>query len=287
MKERLETGRLSSIEGALPGSGITPEPLRVVDVSELRLDAGSGTPVVSSARKFVIPVHLGDSAEPLVYPKDFTDSAGDTKKAGDPICDWEGNPKEGKGIVFWNAKDNCYQAAAQSEDDASRGVIIINLVEESQAAVLYERTGDPRDLSLNGLRGVLETAVALGLSDMYDSDVSFIRKKMTPAVQGEQPLDCDQNIIPDFGYMKRDDRDVCYAAWVDGPVEVEGSATATAQQGPDGIVLVTQGQGDKASTRGVQPDAFIASYRHADGRIVESPAAELKALGEGEATPVQ
>ena len=132
----------------------------------------TATKVVSSAQKFVIPVST-QCDEPLVYPPGH-------EKAGTPILDWKGNPIGERGIVFHNPKDNSIESAPGD----GTGVVIINEVSREHAAALYamidELGGDPRNLSLQELRELLQFARSLGLKDMYHSDVTFISQNMQP-----------------------------------------------------------------------------------------------------------
>lgn len=213
--------------------------------------------VISSAQKLILPVpDFGADGEPLVYP------ASDPRH-GQPITDWQGNPIGDRGIVFFNEKDNAWQAAPGD----GTAVVIINEVSAEQARRLFtkihEYQPDPNHLSLDELKAVLEFArTQMGLRDMYNSDRAFIASKMSPVTQeliGHQdgrPIEC-------FGLMKRDDRDICQAVLIPGRFTFEGPA-ATAQVFDDGGVIVKQGN----SCRGVQPDVFERTYRHRDGRRI-------------------
>ncbi len=228
--------------------------VRRITAGDLHLDRDSGTPVISSAQKFIIPVPaFANGGEPLVYPK------GD-EKAGEPILDYEGKPIGARGLVFFNAKDRSRQAVAGD----GRGVIIVNEVTREQADQLEAKIraihADPNRLTLGQLKQVLEYARdELNLGDMYNSDRAFIAARMTSADAGERPL-ADGKAIEAYGLMKRDDRDICYAIHIPGKFVFEGPA-ATPQMFENGGVIVRQGD----EFRGVQPEIFIRTYRRENG----------------------
>ena len=198
----------------------------------------SAAAVISGAQKFVIPVP-STGAEPLVHP--------DGDNAGQPIVDYKGTPIGDVGVVFFNGKDNCTQAAK-----SDGGVVLLNQVTAAQAALLAEKIGDISTLTVPKLKEVLAYArTELGLVDQYNSDTGFIASKMTPVTTalGEA-----------YGHFKRDDRDICQAIRVEGEGEYEGPA-ATPQLFTNGAVLVQQGK----DVRLVQPDIFVETYRKADG----------------------
>ncbi|MEO1446404.1 MAG: hypothetical protein AAFV46_09235, partial [Cyanobacteria bacterium J06635_11] len=64
----------------------------------------NSTAVMSDAYKFIIPVPAQqEGAEPLVYPEGHA-------QAGQPIVDYKNRPIGDWGLVFFNAKDQAYQA---------------------------------------------------------------------------------------------------------------------------------------------------------------------------------
>jgi hypothetical protein len=112
-------------DGAASGDGASVEqraPRKLV-AAELRVDATTATPVISSAQKFIIPVPvLAGGGEPLRYPAGH-------EKAGAQILDFEGKPIGERGLIFFNDKDNTVQAVAGDGE----GVVIINEVTLEQA----------------------------------------------------------------------------------------------------------------------------------------------------------
>lgn len=239
-------------------------PRRVV-AAELRVDASTATPVISSAQKFIIPVPaLAGGGEPLRYPDGH-------ENAGAPIMDFEGKPVAERGLVFFNDKDKTVQAVAGDGE----GVVIINEVTLEHAAEIERKIAefskDPEALTVGQLRQVLEFARAdLKLGDMYNSTRAFVRGRMTP-VMTDQTRETPAST--DYGLKKRDDRDICYAVYVPGSFVFEGPA-ATPQVFENGGVIVAQG----VELRGVQPDIFVRTYRLADGRGIERVTNDLRVV---------
>ncbi|RMG43362.1 MAG: hypothetical protein D6719_03935, partial [Candidatus Dadabacteria bacterium] len=80
------------------------------DFTQLVETGGPGV-VVSLAPKMVIPVgKIADGTEPI------------DPESGKPVLDWQGNPREGTGVVWKNPVDNKPQFVAGD----GNGVIIIN-----------------------------------------------------------------------------------------------------------------------------------------------------------------
>jgi hypothetical protein len=226
------------------------------------LNLNDGASVISSAQKFILPIpNLHGNGEPLVYP--------DGDDAGKQIADWEGNPIGDEGVVFFNAKDQAWQAVPAD----GTGVVIMNQATEEQAADLHQKIdtvlqGTGRTISQLTLEETKEiityAAQDLALDDMYNSDTGFIESKMTPV---GPPSKAEA-----FGVYKRDDRDICQAIYISGQGEFQGPA-ATPQKFEDGAVILQQGD----SVRLIQPDAFEETYRNSDGSKLT--AAELPIQG--------
>lgn len=206
-----------------------------------------GTPVISPANKFVLTIPK-TQGEPLVNPN-----------MGKAITDWEGKPVGESGIVFYNAKDNAIQAAPAN----GNAVIIINKVNEEQSNKLKEKVlslaSDWSKLTLQNIKEVLEYAQnKLGLKDMYNSDNGFISKKMSSV--SSQMRDANGNL---WGRLKRDDRDVCKAVLIKGPLTFEkqsGEQGVISQECKDEAVLVKQGD----DVRLAQLDVFLRTYKNTD-----------------------
>jgi hypothetical protein len=232
---------------------------RKISPADLQLDPANSTAVISSAQKFILPVpRLEAGGEPLVYPPGH-------EKAGQPILDYEGKPVGERGLVFFNGKDQSWQAVAGDGE----GVIIFNEVTRDQAAMLdrkvRELNQEPHKLTLVQLKQVLDYARNdLNLNDMYNSTRSFIKSKMTPVTANSANDEV-------YGLKKRDERDLCQAIYIPGAFTFEGPA-ATPQVFENGGVIVKQG----ADVRGVQPDIFIRTYQLQNGQQITSVSKDLK-----------
>ena len=235
---------------------------RTITPSGIRVDASTGTAVISSAQKFILPVPvLAGGGEPLRYPAGH-------EKAGTPILDFQGKPVGERGLVFFNDKDQSVQAVSGD----GQGVVIINEVTAEQADQIDRRIqqlGASHDaLTVEQLKQILDFArKELKLGDMYNSTRDFVRERMTPVLTSGNAADA--NAV--YGLKKRDDRDICYAVYVPGRFVFEGPA-ATPQVFENGGVIVAQA----GELRGVQPDVFLRTYRLADGRSISSVTADLK-----------
>ena len=214
------------------------------------VDFSRARPVISAAQKFILPVAEFDDADPLIYP-------GGTDKAGQPITDWQGTPIGEKGIIFFNKIDRCYQAAPSN----GRSVIIINEVTAEQAFGIdaFIRSLDEKidNLSKSSLELVLAYAEReLGLVDIYNSNDDFIRAKMSPID------DATGNFSGrPWGWMKRNDRDICHAVFVKGPARFAGPA-ATPQEIPVlGAFILRQ----DSSYRMVDAVTMLRTYMNSDG----------------------
>ena len=218
--------------------------------------------VISNAQKFILPIPAM-AGEPLVYPQGVTKTSGTGKRqtenvAGQPILDWEGKPIAEEGVVFFNAKDQSWQAVASD----GQGVVIMNQVTEDQSKKLIAKVQqlavDPNQLNLMQIKELLKYAQdELGINDMYNSNKEFIKSKM-------RPLESADSGVEAFGLYCRDDRDVCRAIFIEGQGEFRGPA-ASGQKFSDGAVIVQQGD----STRLIQPDIFAKTYTHPDGKPLD------------------
>ena len=237
---------------------------KLVKPEDLSFGPGLSTPVISQTQKFIIPVPAFDSGgEKLIYPPTH-------KQAGELIKDWQGNSVGETGVVFFNAKDQSWQAAPGD----GNAVIIINEVTGEEGRKIHDKIREfrhnPDDLSLDELKQVLTFArEELRLGDMYNSTRQFVLEKMTPVISDQGPS-ADNKTSEAFGLMKRDDRDICQAVYVPGTFVFQGPA-ASPQVFENGGVLVKQGE----DIRGIQPEIFQRTYRHADGRSFHNVAEEL------------
>jgi hypothetical protein len=231
--------------------------LRSVRPGDLNFD--DSAPVISSAKKFILPApNFPDGGEPLVYPEGTKNAKGEDV-GGKPLVDYKGDPIGDKGVVFFNPKDQSWEGVA---GDGS-GVVILNQLDEKQTQAVFDKVdsfgGDPTKLSIDQYKEVLSAATEAGANDLYHSDRGFIKSKMNP-------LESSSTGIPEYGLFRRDDRDICQVLFLDGKGEFTG--TATTHQFEDGAAIVRQAN---AKTEGgfdyrlIQPEVFAETYSNKDG----------------------
>lgn len=219
------------------------------------LNLNEGVNVCSCACKFVITIGKFNG-EPLINPK--------TKEA---ITDWEGKKVGESGIVFFNATDSTYQAVPSD----GKSVIILNEVTLEQAKqlndYLKEHSINPSRFpikkiadksSLSRVKEFLKFANKLGIKDMYNSSTDFIESKMSPI--GEETRDKNGNLC---GYVKRDDRDLCQALFVEGEMTIVTGEGTTKREHyiKDGGIILRQGD----DVRVIQSDVFLRTYMKPNG----------------------
>lgn len=243
----------------------------IVNHADINFD--DATPVVSVAKKFVIPVgkfEQDNGGESLVYPTGHS-------KAGQPITDYEGKALGEKGIVFQNRAESV--AAAPSDGNS---VMIINQVSNEDAAKLQtkinELGGDPSKLSLAQFKEVLSYAKSLGYEDIYNSNLDFQAKKF----KSENEIDTKD--IPGYSFGLRNDRvegKKVVAKYLAGDITFKGQSQAAGgeQNHPNGAIVVFDSSapaGDQIRTIDAAPKE-LDSYRLADRSkiILEGPNANI------------
>jgi hypothetical protein len=231
-------------------SPLTASSARTISAQDL--DMSNAATVISRAQKFILPIgNLKDGVK-LEYPPGH-------ENAGEKILDYEKNPIGDTGVIFYNATDNSVQAV-QGNDS---GVIIFNLVNQSQAGLLKAKHNElakasstPGVLDHSGVLAFLDYATSLGITDRYNSTRDFIRTSMTPVGN----LGANE-----YGLYKRDDRDLCHAVRLDGSGFFKGPA-ASPQKFENGAVIVQQNK----EYRLVQCDAFERSYCYSDNTAIDA-----------------
>jgi hypothetical protein len=219
---------------------------RTITAEDIDFGESASTLVCSDSLRFILPVPaLTGGGEPLRPP------AGE--KAGDSFVDNRGRPIGGRGIVFFNPDDDCWQAAP---GDGSAVIIISPVTEDEGAALLAairSLSADPERLTLEQLKAVIRHAVDnLKIRAAYNSTRVFVAEHMTPV---------DPPSPAGMGLHWRQARDCCQAVFVPGDGRFLGPA-ATPQAFEDGAVVLKQDD----DVRLVQPESFEATYRHPDGR---------------------
>jgi hypothetical protein len=233
-------------------------PIRVSG-SEINF-TGSGTPVVSGALKFVLPVPT-DWGEPLVYPETVTDAAGRTHNKNDPILAWDGKPLEGDGVVVFNSSEGIDQGGVRGGQGEKRAVIIINHVTEDQAARLTMKLdeltgGHPENLTFAQFQEIEHFArTELGLSNMYDSAVGYVTANMQDPRTG-----LSGEYVSPFGFKKRDARHRVYMVRAGAAGELDRGEGLSPLPFATGSFILKNGNHYGVIT----PDDLIRTYRRAD-----------------------
>jgi hypothetical protein len=219
---------------------------RLITADQIDFGPRASTPVVSDTLRFVIPVPaFADGGEPLLPPE-----------GSGPFLDWEGNPITGRGVVFYNPDDRCYQAAQGN----GKEVVIFGLITAPEAKKLATETrkmaADPNDLTLVQFKALLQFAAEdLGQIAIYNSTRVSVESAMTRVGPDTG--------IADYGLFHRSGQDLCDAVFVPGDGVFQGPA-ATPQQFEDGAVIIRQGD----DVHLVQTTSFEATYKHPDGSAI-------------------
>jgi len=226
---------------------------RTITASDIDFSERASTLVYSDTLRFILPVpKLAGGGEPLVAPPG--------EKAAESFVDHHGRPIEGRGVVFFNPDDACWQAASGD----GTAVIIVSPIDAAQGAKLARKVKrlnpDPEALTLAQIKSAVLFAGRLGIGAAYDSTRAFVAERMTPF---------DPKAPVGFGLHWRKAGDTCRAVFVPGAGRYRGPA-ATPQRFRNGAVMLKQGE----SVRLVQPASFEATYRLPDGRLAK--VAELK-----------
>jgi hypothetical protein len=216
---------------------------RLITADQIDFGPKASTPVVSDTLRFVIPVPVFEGGgEPLVPPD-----------GAEAFTDWEGKPISGRGVVFYNPDDRCYQAA---RGDGSE-VVIFGMINRREANLLAAETAksasNPNRLTLPQFKALLDFAARdLGQIAIYNAARASVESTMVRA-------GADTG-ISDYGLYRRSREDVCEAVFIPGDGVFEGPA-ATPQTFTDGAVIVRQGD----DIHLVQTTSFEATYKHPDG----------------------
>lgn len=251
----------SSIDGCLAKLAGPSDTKEVRSITADQVNWGEGADVTSNARKFIMPVPNFEG-EPLIYPDGAKDKDGNSI-AGTPIKDWQGNPIGDKGVVFFNPKDQSWQAVKSD----GQGVVIMNQMTEEQGKNLMDKVGgDPMKMSLDQFKDFLSYASSeVGCKDMYNSDRGFIEKKMNA-------IESSPSGYPQFGMFRRDDQDVCKALFTEGPAEFNAPTTGgimvKLQIPEEGGVLLRQPDGKGFLFRKIDNEVFEETYKNKDGTPV-------------------
>lgn len=227
---------------------------RTLSADDFDFSEGASTLVYSDTLRFILPVpKLEGGGEPLDPPRG--------EEARGSFKDRNGRTIEGRGIVFFNPADDCWQVALGN----GAAVIIIAPVTEAEGDALMAKvrstSRDPEQLTLEQLKAIIRYAIDdLKMRAAFDSTRAYVAERMTPV---------DTAAPPGLGLHRRKVHDYCYAVFVPGAGRFLGPA-ATPQVFKAGAVILRQGD----DVRLLQPAWFATHYRFPDGRPAE--ASELK-----------
>jgi len=218
-----------------------------------------GTPVITTAQQFVIPVpQLARGGEPLVHPGGRT-SLTDGRGVG--VRDRMFFDESERGIVFGQSRilvgsrlfeGGNYWFGARGDGSAA---IAIKEVTEEKAGTLIEKLtemGRPEDMTLKSLKVFLRFAETLGVGSMQSHDRSYVEKHMTPVKAGEKVVEVFGEV---YGWLRDAAHsvfDLTVATYIDTPFELGGDAFE------EGGVMVT---GQYRSVMLMRPAEFIEAYR--------------------------
>jgi hypothetical protein len=215
---------------------------RPIRPEQIDFSDAASTPVMSDSLRFVLPVPaLEDGGEPLVQPD------------GAPLLDRRGAALPGKGVVFFDRDDQCWEAARGDGQD----VVIFSPIDETQAGALAGEIAalarTPADLTLAQIKRVIAYAYdTLGLHSAHASTRAYVAKAMAPA---------GGDARHSYGLFRRKASDVCRAVYLPGAGAFLGVG-GTPQRFGAGAVIVKHGD----EVRLVQCVSFEATYRFLDGR---------------------
>jgi len=232
---------------------------RILSANDFDLSDSASTLVYSDSLRFILPVpKLEGGGEPLDPPRG--------ERADGSFKDRNGRTIEGRGIVFFNPADDCWQVARGN----GAAVIIIAPVTEDKGDALMAKvrslSHDPEQLTLEQLKAIIRYAIDnLKMRAAFDSTRAYVAKRMTPV---------DPAAPPGLGLHRRKVHDYCYAVFVPGAGRFLGPA-ATPQVFKTGAVILRQGE----DVRLLQPNWFATHYRFPDGRPAQ--ARELKVQDPG------
>lgn len=219
---------------------------RLITADQIDFGPEASTPVVSDTLRFVIPVPAFEGGgEPLVPPE-----------GSGPFLDWAGKPIAGRGVVFFNPDDRCYQAAQGDGNE----VVIFGLISHHEARQLAAEAAklaaDPNRLTLAQFKALLQFAAEdMGQIAIYNSARASVESTMVRVGPDTG--------IADYGLYRRSGQDLCDAVFVPGDGVFQGPA-ATPQEFTDGAVIIRQGD----DVRLVQTSSFEATYKHPDGQAI-------------------
>jgi len=232
---------------------------RLIRADQIDFSESASTAVVTDGLRFILPVPaLVGGGEALRHPD------------GSWFTDPHGGRLHGRGVVFFNHVDRCWQAA---RGDGSE-VIVFSLIDEARTVALKHKIAEfasaPDLLTLDQIKSVIDFACdELRVLGAHSTTRAFVSEAMVPV----PPHGGDH-----FGLYRRKGTDVGRAVYIPGTGAFIGP-TPTPQLFSDGAVVLNH----RGSIRLLLPvTAFEQTYRLLDGRpalvahlAVQSPGAAL------------
>lgn len=215
---------------------------RLIRADQIDFSERASTAVVSDTLRFILPVPLlAGGGEPLLNPDGSA-----------PFIDRNGAQVHGRGLVFFDRDDRCWEVARGDGSD----VIVFSPIDAAKADALSRRIADlaptPERLTVGQLKEVIAFAYdQLGLRSAHHSSCAWVAEAMTPIAADAFGA----------GVYQRKASQTCRAVYLAGTGSFAGPG-ATPQRFEDGAVIVS-GAG---SIHLVQPVSFETTYRLADGR---------------------
>ena len=225
------------------------------------LDFSNSVAVIRCASRFILPVpNLGDDGEPLVYPPS-------SDRAGEPIK--EDRP-DAKGLVFFNNAGKGWEGVPGD----GTSTIVINDVNPDQANQLFEiiqcRSTGVSSLSLDDIKAVLGIAAdGLGLRDIYPKKKAHIENDLASGAEWQEGRAASPGLF--YGVLKVLDRIPSQAIFRETLFRVLDPSDPTHT---NGFFLLSQ----KGHRWPVETQAFVSTYKYADGSKIASVAEFLSRL---------
>ncbi len=216
---------------------------RVIRADQIDFSDAASTPVVTDGLRFILPVPvLAGGGEALRHPD------------GSSFTDPRGGELHGRGVVFFNRVDRCWQAA---RGDGSE-VIVFSLIDEAKTVALKRKIAElapaPALLTLDQIKSVIDYACdELRVLGAHSTTRAYVSEALVPV----SPHGGDH-----FGLYRRKANDVGRAVFIPGAGAFVGP-TPTPQLFSDGAVVLSH----HGSVRLLLPlAAFEQTYRLLDGR---------------------
>jgi predicted deoxyguanosinetriphosphate triphosphohydrolase len=185
---------------------------------DLDFSEESSIPVISAAKKFILPVP--EHGETIQIKYDGQYRKGEAFRKGDPVKKGNGSIVSGQGIAFFNDFDDQWVAAISGLSGRDRNIVVLNEVTEEQAIKLQaklDEVGEPEKITPQQLKALLEYAKSLGGNIiMHPSNVAYL-EDMLENIPGNK---VEEKSSSKYGFKQRKGIKVCRVTIVEGPFEL-------------------------------------------------------------------